>query len=541
MDPKEKEVVSGKASFEIAPPPIAAKDIKETVTADVVVLGAGISGLTAALSAAETGVKTILLEKLPGINYRGGWNAAVSSKMQKQAGIEVDKDSLVKTTMESGLYRTNQRVVSLWADNCDQVMDWLIDMAEKEDDIKVVLDPIDMERDWYFHSYPLTHYFMSVVKGDLSLQKNLANMLLKNGKARGVDYRFETPAVQLIREGKGKVTGVIARNSKGDYIRFNAGKAVVLCTGDYASDKQMVEKYCDWRAVKLFDTADAYSDATIAATGVKNGHVNTGDGHKMGMWIGAAIDQPPHCSMFFDRTSVGAPGYPPPVSPSVGEGIVRAFWGVARQPWLHVNINGERFMDEDLPWGYESNQIIQQPGSVSWTVFDAKCEQEFPKFKATCCKNLGAPKYVFRAGSLGKAVQNGILLKASTIEELARKMEVPVDTFKATVERYTEMAKNGKDLDFGKHPDRLTTIEIPPFFACRIGAQLLVTLGGLKINTKLQVLDKDRNPIPGLYAAGNVSGSFYAGEYPTNTPGASHSRAWTFGRLAGLAAAAEKE
>ena len=119
-------------------------------------------------------------------------------------------------------------------------------------------------------------------------------------------------------------------------------------------------------------------------------------------------------------------------------------------------------------------------------------------------------------------------------------MEVPVETFKTTMARYNEMARNGKDLDFGKYHDRLTVMEKPIFYACQMTAVYLVILGGLQINSRLQVLDTEKNIIPGLYAAGNVSGSFFGSMYPTTIPGVTHSRAWTFGRLAGLSAAAEK-
>ena len=335
-------------------------------------------------------------------------------------------------------------------------------------------------------------------------------MLLNNGQARGVDYRFETPAVRLLREGKNRVNGVIAQNSQGDYIQFNVSKAVVLCTGDYGNNRQMVEKYC-WesasRVVTLYDPP-----------------VNTGDGHKMGMWIGAAIDDPPHCVLFFDW----------PVWAK------EALFNLARQPWLYVNLNGERFMNEDLPWGYEANQILRQPGGVAWSVWDAKWEQEVPKMRSQCCKNMGPPTYLWDPKWLDSALKKGNVLTASTIDELAQKMEVPVETFKTTIARYNELARNGKDLDFGKYPDRLTTMEQPLFYASKMMGVYLVILGGLKINTKLQVLDTEGNAIPGLYAAGNVSGSFFGSMYPTTTPGVTHSRAWTFGRLAGLNAAAEK-
>jgi fumarate reductase flavoprotein subunit len=160
--------------------------------------------------------------------------------------------------------------------------------------------------------------------------------------------------------------------------------------------------------------------------------------------------------------------------------------------------------------------------------------------RSQCCKNMGPPTYLWDPKQLKEAIEKGNVLTATTIEELAQKIEVPVENFKATVARYNELARNGEDLDFGKHPDRLTTVEIPPFYANKVGSHYLVILGGLKINTKLQVLDTERNPIPGLYAAGNVSGSFWGDEYPLTTPGASHSRAWTFGRLAGLNAAVER-
>jgi fumarate reductase flavoprotein subunit len=493
--------MSDKAGFEVCPPPIPARDIKETVNTDVVVVGAGISGLTAALSAAEAGARTTLLEKSPSFNNRGLHNAAIASRMQKQAGIKNDRDQIISTIMEWGAYRSDQKVVTTWADNCDKVIDWLMDMAEAAK-VEVVFDPTT--KPWYFPNYAVAHVFRP------NMQETLAEMLLSNGRALGVDYHFETPAVRLLRDGKNRVHGVIAQTKQGDYIQFNVNKAVVLCTGDYGNNREMVEKYC-WksanRVITLYDPS-----------------VNTGDGHKMGMWVGAAIDEPPHCIMFFDWPAWGREG----------------LFNLARQPWLYVNLNGERFMNEDVPWGYEANQILRQPGCVVWSVWDAKWEQEVPIMRSQCCKNMGPPTYLWTTKWFESALSKGNVLTAQTIEELAQKMKVPVATFKTTVARYNELARNGKDSDFGKHPDRLTTLEKPLFYACQMVAVYLVILGGLQINDRLQVLDTEKNVIPGLYAAGNVSGSFFGNMYPTTLPGLSHSRAWTFGRLAGLSAAAEK-
>lgn len=489
-------------SFEVPPPPIPAKDIKDTANADVVVVGAGIAGLTAALSAAEAGAKVIALEKGPTYSVRGLHNAAFASRLQKQAGLKTDRDQVINTIMEFGAYRSDQRLVKLWADNCDGVMDWLLDMADIAG-IEVVLDTTT--KPWYFPNYPLIHVFLP------KYQETLAEMLQSNAIAQGVDFHFQTPAMRLLRKGKGRVTGVIARNSQGDYTQFNARRAVVLCSGDYGNDRRMVEKYC-WPVL---------NELKCAYVPEYEPSLNTGDGHKMGMWVGAAIDEPPHSAMLFDWAVFSRQG----------------LFNLARQPWLYVNLNGERFMNEDLPWGYECTQMLQQPGRVAWSVWDAGYNQEIPKMRSQCCKNMGPPTFLWNPIQLDEALEKGNVLTAATIEELAQKMNVPAETFEATVTRYNELAQQGKDLDFGKHPDRLTTIEEPPFYACQMETRYMVILSGLKVNTRLQVLDTERQVIPGLYAAGNVSGGFFGNQYPTTVPGVTHSRAWTFGRLAGRNAA----
>jgi fumarate reductase flavoprotein subunit len=490
------------ASIEIPLPPIHPDDIKEKVDSDVVVVGCGISGLTAALSAAEADGRVILLEKSPSFNYRGVHNAALASRMQKEAGIKNDKDQVIYTIMEYGGYRNDQRVVKAWADNCDQVMDWLLDMADAAG-IKIILDPTT--KPWYFPNYGVIHMFLP------ERQKTLAEMLFKNGQERGVEYRFETPAVQLIREGERRVSGVIARNKSGDYSQFNAHKAVILCTGDYGNNREMLRKYC-WKSVSNLPCA--YSPA-----------VNTGDGLKMGMSIGAEIDEPPHCMALFDWSAVWKD---------------HSIFNIARQPWLRLDLNGERFMNEDLPWGYECCQIIQQPGGLVWAIWDDKWKEEVIKMQSQCCKNMTRVGRLWRDEYLNQGLADGDIITAETLDELVQKMDLPETTVKATIARYNDLVRDGKDLDFGKHPNRLTTIEKSPFFACMIKTRFLVILSGLKINDKMQVLDTEKRIIPGLYAAGNVSGSFFTHQYPTTVPGLTHSRAWTFGRLAGLYAVAEK-
>jgi fumarate reductase flavoprotein subunit len=303
----------------------------------------------------------------------------------------------------------------------------------------------------------------------------------------------------------------MASNKSGGYTQFNARKAVILCTGDYGNNREMLKKYCLKSASNL---PCAYSPA-----------VNTGDGLKMGLWIGADIDEAPHCMALFDWSAVWTD---------------HSIFNLARQPWLRVNLNGERFMNEDLPWGYECSQIIQQPGGLVWAIWDDKWKDDVVKMNSQCCKNMTRVGRLWRDEMLDKGLAAGDVISAPNLDELFRKMDLPETVLKTTLARYNDLAKNGKDLDFGKHPDRLTTIEKPPFFACMVKTRFLVVLSGLKINNNMQVLDTEKRVIPGLYAAGNASGSFFAHHYPTTVPGLTHSRAWTFGRLAGLHAAAER-
>ncbi len=486
-------------AIDIPPPSISGRDIKKTIEADVVVVGAGVSGLTAALSAAESGARVILLEKGDTYHFRGLHNAALSSRLQKQNSVEIDRDRVMYTIMEFAAYRNDQRLVKTWADNCDSVMDWLLDMAEAAGN-EVILDTTT--KPWYFPNYPIIHVFRP------KQQETLVSMLLQNAESRGAEVWWKTPGVRLLREGQGRVTGIIARDASGDYLQFNARRGVVLCTGDYGHNRQLVEWFLP----------EITHDLRI----VYEPDVNTGDGHLMGLWAGAAIDDAPHCAMLWDFAHFSDTG----------------LFNLARQPWLYVNTNGERFMNEDLPYGYECNQMLQQPERHAWAVWDAKYDDEWPKMQSQCCKNMGPPTYLWNPRQLEEALEKGNVVTAPSIPELAARMNVPADAFQATVDRYNELARGNYDADFGKHPSRLTTLEKPLYYATIMQVRRMVILSGLKINTRMQVMDTGRMPIPGLFAAGNTSGGFFANAYPTTVPGLTHSRAWTFGRLAGQNAAA---
>jgi fumarate reductase flavoprotein subunit len=484
-DKRQNAVPERKYSFETPPAPVPARSIKETVATEVVVVGGGISGISAALSAAEAGAGVILIEKMPTYQNRGADNGFVGSRLQKKLGIEINTDELILQLMKYAANKPDQRLLRLWAAWSGKCADWLLDMTDAAGlEVSISHHPLPDSYDAASEYYPA---YLSAHQFD---QRKMVGCLLDNAVRKGVDVRFNIRAEQLLREGNGRVTGVVAKNKDGDYIQFNAKKAVVLCTGDYSYNDDMMAKYCP--------------PAAYLASKLRT---STGDGHLMAMWAGAVMEPAPHAPMTH--------GFAGPLG---------------NAPFLQVNTVGERFQNEDVPSQSYTNAVERQPGQVAWQVFDAGYPEELPAM------GIGHGKINRADDEMQQAVKS-VALQADTIEELGEKMGVPVETFKATVARYNELARQGKDLDFGKRPDRLTTVEKPPYYAGKGGYEMLVVMGGINVNTRLQPLDADWKVIPGLYAGGNVIGNRFAVDYPLICPGISHGMALTFGRIAGTNAA----
>ena len=498
-------------SFEIEPPPISADEIKETITADVLVVGAGTAGKAAALSAAQAEAEVIQIDKHVTYRWSGGIIAAIDTRLQKKLGIRVDKEEVIRELMKWGGNRPDQRMIRLWADHSGPVIDWLMDMTDAAGIDTVMYQwphPAGFNPNTeYYPEFPVGHWHTNGT--NKTLDHSLALGCVQNHALKlGVDIRYRTRAIRLIRKEKGRVSGVLARDQNGYYVQFNARRAVVLCTGDYGSNPAMMQKYCPV-AAEVARLNNIYmvrnEDLRLAPE-----PLNVGDGHLMAMWIGGVMEPGPHAPMA--HAALGPAGV---------------------NPFLRINIMGLRYENEDVPVQSVANSLARQPGKKVWQVFDAKWEEEVPRM------GVGLGRF-YGVNEVMRKRFTDLAMKANTLEDLAQKMKVPFETFKATVARYNELARLGQDLDFGKSPARLTTIEKPPFYAGPLVQEFLVVLGGLNANTKLQMLDAPGNVIPGIYLAGNTVGNRYAVDYPTMCPGLSHGMAWTTGRLSGLSAAAEK-
>jgi len=500
-----------KSYLRIPARPISPGEISETLNTDVVVAGAGTSGKAAALAAAEAGAKVIQIDKHITFRWGGGMIGAIDSRLQKQLGIKVDKDEVCRELMRWGGNKPDQRLYRVWTDNSAAMMDWMTDMADSAG-LKTVMSQwprpaLYRAETEYYPDFPTAH-----IHNDGKVVGLCHKLILDvaEGKARnlGVDIRYETAAVQLVRQSNGRVTGLIARNKAGQYVQFNARKAVILCTGDYGNNPWMMAQYCA-PAADLALRHNIYMTRNKDLLEAKE-PLNVGDGHQMVLQIGGVMEEAPHAPM--SHATVGPSG-------------ANAF--------LRVNIRGERFENEDVPAQSSANSLVRQPGKRVWQVFDSKWEQELPFM------GVGLGTFSEANDRVRTLVENNTV-RADTLEGLARRMEVPVDTFKATVERNNQLARLGRDLDFGKRADRLFTVDKPPFYAGIIEQHLLVVLGGVITNPRFQPLDSDGRVIPGLYVSGNLIGNRFAVDYPTMCAGLSHGYAWLSGRLNGMSAAAEK-
>ena len=520
-------------SFMQAPAPIDAADIKETLDADIVIIGSALSGLCACRAAVENGAKNIVvIEKADTWQCRSNQFGTIGGKIQEDLGIKIDCNAAVGQLMKECGYRPNQRILNLWADNSGEAFDWFLAPMEGKYVVENESDPYDAEEGHL--SVRKTHWpepdnshteddfypIFSDCQITLPTMAPWVEAIYNICVEAGVTFKFSTWARQLVRENnEGPVTGVICQDVDGNYSQVNASKAVLLATGDFAGNKDMMSYYVPWatRFASIFPNRDAAGDPT-----------NTGDGQCMGMWIGAKMEDGPLAPM---THHLGGP--------------------LGMDAFLLTDVNGDRFVNEDVGGQPFQNQLSRLPKKTAWQVFDSEWPNQLQYMD---CGHGNVSWYVdddkVPGGSYGRnayisqamfdeAMASDAGVQADTIEELAEKMGVPVEEFCATIERYNELAKKGVDEDFGKRADRMFAIENPPFYGYKLtDTVLLVCMGGLETTVDFEVLDTNDDVIPGLYAVGNAQGGRFLVDYPLPCPGISHGMAMTHGMLVGRILAA---
>ena len=510
---------SVKHSWEVAPDPIADEDIVETVDCDILVVGAGVAGLAAAEAATGEGAKVVLIEQADQASARGADNGACGSKLQDEWGAGFNDETRMQIAHD--LYEwtqqtANYELIKTWVYRSGEVFDHINAIAEEAGLVpQPAISVTSAKVDWNELPHPYTvwrsgHSYGSVDGSAMgaegkSSQRMLVDMLQARILAQGGDIRFKTKAEQLMREGDGPVTGAVAKTEDG-YIRINAAKGVILATGDISGNEEMLK--C-WSPMTLRADEIAYTP--------KGG--NHGDGLLMGMWIGAG---PQKCA--------AAPLIHPKVKEFPALGPIVACW-------LIVDVYGNRVGNEIPVEPFITNMRLNAPKNTLYCIFDGDYERWIKQQEPTSYQSLldeWEEKYDW-------ALDNGMLVKADTIEELAEKIEVPADALKETIARRNQYCIDGNDPEFNVMPRFLSTIEKPPFYAERVLAGNGTTMFGLNCDRNSQVCTPEDEPIEGLYAVGNVQGNFFGVTYPVICPGISHGRAITFGNLVGAALAQDKK
>lgn len=506
-------------------PEIAEGDITQTLDTEILVVGAGNAGLMAAARAAVQGANVLVIEKgISSMNERH-WIGAVDTKAAQEAGVQVDKHLLAAELCRYASHRCDERLIRLWINHSGEAIDWYAEQVQKYNpDVKLHMewDIGDGGHDTYYVPAVMHNFQDNIPEHDYTEAtgayglSSLTQTVLDNGG----EIRYETPMVKLEFDGS-RVTGAIAQNADGSYLRINASKGVALCCGGYAYNKQML--------------AALNPDAYISTVEADASSLNVGDGIRAAMWIGADKDPDP-TAMLFDRGTIA------PDQLSDGNWAKSGYFHLGSQPWLKVNLNGERFCNESVPYDFILHAAYMEPNHLYNTIYDSSWAEQIEQFQQIGCARIipsksGGKLQIFsleaEQGLLASLEEAGFVQRADTLEELAEKLQMPVDTFVATVERYNELCAKGVDEDFGKSSSRMLPLQNPPYFGCRQGASLLCTLDGLRINTKMQVLDTTGIPIEGLYAAGDCSGGFFAHNYPEYIVGVAVGRTLTEGYLLG--------
>ena len=510
-------------------PDIDETAITETVDTDILIVGAGNGGMFAAAYAAANGLNFRVIEQNANVQDTRHWYGAIDSAAAKEAGEKpADRAKLLSEISRYASGKCDQRVVKTWINESAAMHDFMRSILE--DKYGWVCDftsgseaawPTENAEHNTDYLFPVQEHNYMASESASGLARN--ELLLQYIQELGYDVDFKTSLAKLEKNSEGRITGIIAQSTEDDhFIRYNANKGVLLACGGFPGNPYMMEQL-DPLGTSV-TTACSYSPA------------DKGYGIRAAVWAGANLDKEA-APMLFDR-GVVAPGVDGGYVDSDTAFGGKAFPGKIRQynpgtqPFLKVNRNGERFANESCPYNDIVYAAAHQPGRVYAQICDANILEDAKRFHTIGCSaqtRNGGEKYI--QGKMDEAIAAGALFKCDTLDELADKMGftgAAKDTFLATVERYNELYDKQNDEDFGKPAYRLSAIRTAPFYGCWLGASLLTTEQGIAINEKGQALDNNNQPMEGLYITGDMSGSFFANNYPCLMAGVAMGRTLTF-------------
>lgn len=478
---------------------------------DIVIAGGGLSGLSAALTAAESGLSAIVLEKLPFVGGAGLFpegSLGIGTRYQKEQGITTTTDQVFAKVMEFHHWRCNAAVIRRLLKESGKTIDWLTDHGVKVECIRTMFPPEKSLNIW--------HIFEG--RG-----VRVVRVLSESLKSRGGLILTKTPVKELLINEKGHVIGVKAKSADGKSVTFRA-KAVIIATGGFASNKRMLKKFVP--------DVNTPGMAKLMYRGpAVDGR--TGDGITMALKVKAAL-----AGM---GTLAGNSPYldnEPAIRQFSGPDYMKQMRCALSQPFLWVNKQGDRFYNESYGSVFSDvYNAMTSNGGLMWSIFDnAMYRSMVENGPLTPFNAIVVPGQKMTALDEGieKGTQKGFAFKADTIEELARKIDIKPEKLRETIERVNHYADQKLDPDFSRKPEHLIKFNLKkgPYYALKGLRAFFLTLGGVQINAKMEALDGNGEIIPGLYVTGQDMGGLYDSTYDLLAEGSASSFALSSGRIA---------
>lgn len=485
----------------------ASRSAVATYTCDICICGAGNSGLSAAVEAAQQGLGVVVLEKQGGTGGGGiGTEGvfAVGSELQKASGIEIEPAEVIATEMN---YSHNRANGLKWLDLIKASGENISWLKECGVNFTGVVD------DYHGGLFETFHWF-----GENRAHDDFSPAMTETAKSLGVQFLLNCPAVDLIQGEDGAIAGVYAQKLNGDYVQVNA-KAVVLATGGFANNDEYLQEggFSDTSNVKRF--LYGYD----------------GDGVRMALAAGGASNIP-RISGLMQLTVSGAPGGEYGTY-GRGDGLVVAGHNACS---MWINEDGERFCAESA--GVENWMADMVPSLMHqklYSIYDSKIFKD-------AYDGMIAPRIDWEATQeeLKQRVEENPyddFFSADTLDELAKKasdaLGLDYDAVIDSINTYNEMCEKGDDAYFGKPSEYMQKLDNPPFYFCYMPQSVMVTFGGIRTNRKMEVVDKDGHAIPGLYSAGVDSADLWPNIYTISVPGGTNANNINSGRFASKFAA----
>jgi len=474
----------------------------ETLKTDLVIVGGSGSGIAAATAAAQMGAKVTIVEKrkeLGGNSTISGAFFACDSPATRRAELDTPTDHYFKAAVEWAHWKVNAKLLRSYINQSGKTIQWLEDMGLKfTANIGQSIVPE--------HTPRIAH--RAVGSGSNGFQ--ICSLLIKKVNELGINVLLNTTGKEIIQDASGNIKGVLAESADTQY-KIEA-KATLLCTGGYPNNKAMIKKYNP-----NFGEDSIYVGIPEVV----------GEGLEMALKVGIATE------------SLGFIHYMGLHFPGNSAVISRINWF----PWnLWLNKKGERFCDESVVFdmGTRGNVLERQPGRMAYVIFDDKLKNLYIENHRDVVASTESGQKS-RWEDLPKDLQaedaKGNVKIANSWGEIAKWMGVDPEVLQATIDEYNTACEKGYDEWFLKDREYLRGLVNPPFYAVKNGSDYPCTMGGVKINHHMQVLNKEEDPIPGFYCAGTEAGGWESETYCFYLNGSILAWRIISGQMAGMSAA----